>query len=124
MELQLLRTTVSQDRSITPSLRVVQHHWLSKQLEAIDLLHCAFRRLDILENNECLSLGLQVCFRDNINDVSVFGEDLEQRILELIDFNPFLEVADLEKGQKMAANMCHQLFGGSVRGRKKGGIQT
>jgi hypothetical protein len=58
MQLQLLGTTVSQDRSITPSLRKVQYHWLSKQLEAIDLLDSPFRRLDILENNECLSLGL------------------------------------------------------------------
>jgi len=33
-------------------------------------------RLDILEDDECLALGFEVGFRDDVYDVAVFGEDL------------------------------------------------
>lgn len=96
MSIEFIRPTLSQDRRIAPRLRIIQHHRLLKQLEAIHLLNGASRCLDTVEDDKRLPLGLQVLLGDYLDDVAIFLEDLLQSFLQLVDLDAFFEVADLD----------------------------
>lgn len=95
MRLQLIATALSQNRRIASRLRIIQHHRLLKQLEPINFLNSVRSRFYIVEDNECLALGFEVGFGDYLDDSAIFGEELFQGFLEVVNFDAFLEVADL-----------------------------
>lgn len=95
MHLQLIRPSLSKHSSVTPRLRIIQHHRLLKQLEPINLINRARRRVRTVKYDKRLSLCLQVAFRDDLDDVAIFRENLLQGFLELVDFDPFFQIADL-----------------------------
>lgn len=95
MNLELISPSLAQNRRVAPRLRVVQNHRFLKQVEAIDLFDGVRGRLDVVEDDERLALGFQVRLGDDLEDGAIFGEDLFEGDLELVDFYPFFEVADL-----------------------------
>lgn len=95
MRLQLITTTLSQNRRIAPRLRIIQHHRFLKQLEPINLLDSVRSRLNIVKDDEGLALGLEVGFGDYLDDGAIFSEELFQGFFEVFDFDAFLEIADL-----------------------------
>ena len=95
MNLQFILPTLSQNRRIAPRLGEIQHHRLIKEVEPIDLINGIRSRLNAVEDDKCLALGLQIGLRDDVNDVAIFREDFLKRFFQLVDFDSFFEVADL-----------------------------
>lgn len=95
MRLQLILTPLPQNRRITPRPRIIQHHRLLKQLEPINLIDSIRSRLHIVKHDKRLSLSLHIRFRDYVDNGAVFREELRQGFFEVVDFDAFLEVADL-----------------------------
>ena len=78
-------------------------HGLVEELESLDVLDGTECRLGVLEDDERLALRLQVGLGDNINNLSIFGEDGMQRFLERLGLNALLEVANIDTGKKYDA---------------------
>lgn len=95
MNLQLVSPSLAQNRRVTARLRIIQNHRLLKQVKAIDLLNSVRGGVHAVEDDERLALGLQVRLGDDLEDVAIFGEDLFEGFLELVDLYPFFEVANL-----------------------------
>ena len=95
MRLQLLRTALPQNRRIAPRIRIIQAHGFVEELEPVDFLDSICSGLDIVKDNECLPLCFEVGFCDDLDYGAVFGEELCQGFLELVDFDALLQVADL-----------------------------
>lgn len=97
MSIKFLRTSLSQDRRIAPRLRIIQHHRLLEQFEAIHLLDGASCRINRVKDNERLALGLQVFLGDYLDDGTIFLEDLLQSFFQLVDLDAFFKIADLKE---------------------------
>lgn len=95
MSLQLIPAAFPHDRRIASRFGVVQHHGLLKELEAIDFVNGTGGGVDTVKDDESLALGFQVGFRDDLNDVAIFRENLLQGLLQIIDLDSFFEVSDL-----------------------------
>lgn len=95
MTLQLIRSPLPENSSIAPRLRIIQVHGFLEEFEAVDLVDCARGGVDIVENDERLALCFQVGFCDDFDYRAVFGEDLFEGFLELVDFDSLFEVSDL-----------------------------
>lgn len=95
MSLQLILSTLPQNCRIAPRFREIQHHRLIKELEPINLINGIRSRLNTIEDDKRLALGLQVSLRDDVDDVAIFREDFFKRFFQLVDFDSFFEVADL-----------------------------
>jgi hypothetical protein len=50
----------------------------------------------VIEDDEGLAFGFEVCFRDEVNDVAVFGEDFAEGGFKFVDLYFFFEVADVD----------------------------
>ena len=96
MNLKLLIPSFPQNRSVTPRLRIVQNHGLIEKVEAVDFIDRASGGFHVVEHNERLALGLQVGLRDDLDDVAIFREDLVQCDLQLVDFDSFFQVTNLD----------------------------
>jgi hypothetical protein len=70
-------------------------HRLVKKLKALHLLYRLLRTLYRIKNNESLTLSLEICLRDYINYLAIFGEELGQSFLELVNLDALFEVADV-----------------------------
>ena len=111
MRLQLIRTALPENRRITPRLRVIQRHGFLEKLKPIDFLNGIRGRLDIIKHNERLSLGFEVGFRDDVDNRAVFREELCQGLLEFLDFDALLEIADLNRIRDLVRNISWFLHG-------------
>lgn len=96
MTLKLLIATHALHTSIAPRLRKRQLHRLIKQLEALHFINRLLRALCAVKDDECLALGFQVRLGYDVDDLAVLGEKLAERLLELLDLDALLEVADVE----------------------------
>lgn len=90
MSLQFIISTLTQYRSVTLCLRIIQDHRLIEEIEAIHLLNSASRGIHAIEDNESLPLGLQILFGDNLNHIAELGEDLLQGDFQLLNLNALL----------------------------------
>ena len=95
MCLQLLRTALFQNRRITSRLRIIQDHGFFEELEPINFFDGVCSGLNIVKDNECLPLCFEVSLCDDLDYGAVFGEELCQSFLELVNFDALLQVADL-----------------------------
>lgn len=91
--LELLVVTSSFDGCVASCLREGQLHRLIKELESLDFVYGLLGGLNIVENNESLTLGFQVSFGDNIDDFTIFGKELAQSFLQLLDLDSLFEIA-------------------------------
>jgi hypothetical protein len=98
MALKLLFISSTLDMSITPRLRKRQLHRLIKQLKTLNFIDGLLRTLNSIKYNKSLSLSLQVCLRDDVDDFSIFGKELRQGFLELIYLDALFEIADVDAG--------------------------
>jgi len=136
VHLQLVRTTLPQHRRIAPRLGVVQDHRLLEELEAVDLLDRAPRRLDVVEHDERLALGPQVRLGHDVYNIAELGEDLLERQLHLVDLHPVVQVADLVASSRSVPTIYVCMYvnarqasktwgeGSAGRGSLVGGIRT
>lgn len=93
--LELIVTACSLYTGIASGLCERQLHGLVEKLETLDFIDCLLRALYAVENDKRLTLGLQVGLCDNVNDFSIFGKELRQGFLELVDLDVLFEVADV-----------------------------
>lgn len=73
-------------------------HWLVEELETLDLVDRLLCRLRVVEDDEGLTLRLQVCLGDDINHFAILREDDIQCILEDLWLDALFEVADVDAG--------------------------
>jgi len=95
MTLKLIFPTRPLHTCIAPRLRKRQLHRLVEKLKALHLLYRLLRTLYRIKNNESLTLSLEVCLRNYIDDLAIFGEELSQSFLELVNLYALFEVADI-----------------------------
>lgn len=96
MDLQLIIPALPQYRSITATARIIKHHGFIEQVEAIDLVDCAGRGVDVVEDDKRLPFCAEVRLGDDFEDRAVFGEELFEGFFQLGDVDAFFEVADLD----------------------------
>lgn len=66
MSLQLVVASFPLNCRIASGFRIVQDHGLVEDVEAIDFLDSAGCRVDVIEDDESLALGLEVGLCDNL----------------------------------------------------------
>lgn len=96
MLLEVFFVALTLDGSIAPSPREGHLHWLAKELKALRLIYGGGGGLGVLENDESLTLSLEVCLGDDVNNRAELGEDLAQGLAEGIDLDALLKVADVD----------------------------
>ena len=122
MLLKLLLVTSSLDSRITSRLCERQLHWLVKKLESLNFVDGFLSGIDGVENNECLSLSFQVFLGYDIDNLAVLRENLTECLLQLLDLDALLEVADINPGKCVSSvtdvSVCNDTYvalGGGVR---------
>lgn len=73
----------------------LETHLLAKDFEGVDFVNGFLCAIDGVINDESLSFGFQVLFRDDVDDGAIFGEDAAQGLYELGDLDGVIEIADL-----------------------------
>jgi hypothetical protein len=101
--LKLLLTTLSLYRRITSRLRKCEFYLLPKQLKALYLINRLLRTLYTIEDNKCLSLCFKIRLCNDIDYGTIFLEELTERLLQLLDFDPFFEVARVDPRSVLAS---------------------
>ena len=96
--LELLLRSDALYGGIAPGLGKRDLHRLVKDLEALHFLDGRARRFGVLEDDKGLALRLQARFRDDVDDISILGEYLSQRILDDGDLDALFEIADVNPG--------------------------
>lgn len=103
MLVKLLLVASLNNGSVAPRPRQGHHHGLLKQLEALEIVDGSLSRLGLVKDHKGLALGLEVGLGDDINDISVLGEDGAQGLLEGLWLDALLEIAYIDSTQN--ANM-------------------
>ena len=115
MALKLVLPTRPLHTSIAPSLCKRQLHRLIKKLKALHLLDRLLRTLNRIKNNESLTLSLEICLCDYIDDLAIFGEEFGQSLLELVNLDALFEVA----GRKRYGSWVSTEQGGETNRNKE-----
>lgn len=89
VSLQLLRAAFARNGSITSRLRIVQYHRLLEKFKPVHFINGPGGSIDAVKDDECLALGPQVGFRDDLEHISKLGEDFLERFLQLVDLDAF-----------------------------------
>lgn len=99
MSLKLSRflSGLSLHGSIRSRLCESENHRLSKQGKRLDFTDSILCRLNRVENYECLSFRFEVLLCYDFEDCAVLRENGVKGLLEVVDFDGFFEVADLER---------------------------
>ena len=95
----LLRSSLH--KCITPRLRVLQLHFLSKDLKPLDLLNRFRRTLHRIEHHKRLPLGFQIRLSHDLEDGAIFGEEFRESGGELIRLDALFEVADVDSVRRV-----------------------
>lgn len=82
MQLELLFVSRAGDGGVAARSGKSDLHGLIEELEALDLLDGLEGGLGLVEDDEGLALGLQVGLGDNVDDVTILGEDGGQSFFE------------------------------------------
>jgi hypothetical protein len=98
VRLKLIRITRTLHTRIAPRLGKGQLHGFLEQLEPLHLIYGLLRALGRVEDDECLALGSQIRLCDDVDDLAIFAEELAERLLELLDLDALLEIADVDSG--------------------------
>lgn len=93
MALELLFVAGALHRGIAAGAGEGELHGSAEQLEALDVVDGFLGCVDGVEDDEGLALGLEVGLGYDVDDVAIFGEQLGQGLLELLDLDRLLEVA-------------------------------
>jgi hypothetical protein len=71
-------------------------------------------RLDAVKNYESLALGPQIGLGDDIYDFAILGEEFSESFLQLVDFDAFFEVADINTRRYVSGSiyvsMCNDTY--------------
>lgn len=94
--LKLVVVPCSLDGGIASGPGQCDLHWLLEELEPLDLFDGLDGGLGVVEDHKCLALGLQVLLGDNVDDISIFGEDGLERLSERLRLDALLQVADVD----------------------------
>lgn len=81
MTLKLLIIAHPLHGSITPRPRKRQLHLLAKQLKALHLIDGLLRAVYAVEDDECLSLRLEIRLGNDLDDGAIFAEELVEGLL-------------------------------------------
>lgn len=93
MALELFIAACSLYTGIASSLCECQLHGLVEKLETLDFIDCLLRALYAVENDERLTLGLQVGLCDDVDDFAILRKELRQCFLKLVDLDVVFKVA-------------------------------
>lgn len=96
MRVKLLSVARHPDSSIAPSTCERKLHWLLEELETLDIFDGVLRRFGIVKDDKGLALCLEICFRDDVNHISILREDCLQGFLENLWLDTLFEVADID----------------------------
>jgi len=94
--LEFLLCAFSVDRRIAFCLCKLAAHLLAEKIEAGEFVNSILRRLLAVVNYEGLAFALQALFRDNVDNVTIFGEDLAEGINKRFNLDPLIEVLDVD----------------------------
>ena len=78
-------------------------HGLAENLEALDLLNRVGGRLCVLKDDKSLSFSLQVRLGDDLENISILGEDGGEGRFQGVNLDALLEVADVDSVQEWSA---------------------
>ena len=92
VRVKLLLVASPEDGCVAPSPGEREVHGFVKELEALDLVDGGLGRFWVLKNNESLALGLQVRLGDDVDDVSILGENGTECLLERFRLDALLEI--------------------------------
>ena len=96
MLLKLVLVAGAQHSRIAPSAGEGDNHGLLKELEALNLVDGLYGGLWVFKDDKGLALCFEVRLGNNVDNLSVVGEDGGQSLLEGLGFDPFFEVADID----------------------------
>jgi len=114
MTLKFLLVPHPLDRRIASCLSKRQLHWFLKELKALNLLDCLLSTLHTLKHYKSLSLCLQVCLCNYLDNLAIFGEELGESFFQLVDFNAFFEVTNIDSTEGLVrlhtCRMCNDTY--------------
>lgn len=93
---ELLGCSFSLHSCIAPCFCKIQRHGLAVQLESVDFVDGILSRLDAVKDDESLSFALQTGLGNNVDNGSIFFEDLAQRLDQLGDLDALRQVPGLD----------------------------
>lgn len=96
MLLKLVLVAGAQHSRIAPRAGEGDNHGLLEELEALDLVDGLCSGLWVFKDDKGLALGLEVRLGDNVDNLSIVGEDGGQGLLEGLGLDPFFEVANID----------------------------
>lgn len=64
MRFELVLAPLPLNGSVTLRLRIIQQHRLAKQLKPLNLLYSSLRSFNIVKDDERLTFGFEILFRD------------------------------------------------------------
>ena len=94
IELFLVASALNSD--IAASARQCEVHGFIEELEALKFLDRLESRVLGVEHDKSLTLGLQVLLCNDINDISILGEERLEHLLERLWFDALFEVAHVD----------------------------
>jgi hypothetical protein len=112
VRVKLLLVPSLQHGGIAPRASQGNLHRLVEELEALHLVNGGQRRLRIVEDDEGLTLGLEVRLGYNVNDIAKLGKYCAQRLFERLRLDAFFEVAYVDPGnRRLVFFICASRFG-------------
>ena len=98
--LELFRRSLLRHSRIASRLCVIQKHGLVEYFKPLHFLDRTLCRLGIIEHYESLAFGFEICFRDQVNDIAVFREDLGKGLLHFVNLDALLQIFDINSTRR------------------------
>ena len=102
VSLEFLLGAFTLDDGIAARAGVIQLHGLVEDVKVLQFFDSARSRLYIVEDEEGLTLRLEVLGGANVEDGAIFFEDLAEGVLEGVELDALLEVLDLRRVRSAA----------------------